>query len=65
MKNCRKELIQLDLNVSIGMLADVSWWTTGSFKKKSKTLCKVQYLNVPVYIYFFEVNDAVEEATCK
>lgn len=34
-------------------------------RKKSKTLCKVQYLNVPVYIYFFEVNDAVEEATCK
>lgn len=47
------------------MLADVSWWATGSFKKKSKTLCKVQYLNVPVCIYFFEVNDAVEEATCK
>lgn len=40
------------------MLADVSWWATGSFEKKSKTLCKVQYLNVPVY-------DAVEEATCK
>lgn len=26
---------------------------------------KAKYLNVPVYIYFFEVNDAVEEATCK
>lgn len=47
------------------MLADVSWWATGSFEKKSKTLCKVQYLNVPLYIYIFEVNDAVEEATCK
>lgn len=29
-------------------------------RKKAKP-----YLNVPVYIYFFEVNDAVEEATCK
>lgn len=34
-------------------------------RKKAKPYAKFSILMYWVYIYFFEVNDAVEEATCK